>query len=133
MVRERGFSLIELLVVIAIIAILTAIALPNYREYIARGKITEATSTISELRTRLEQWYADRRTYAGFGCIPANAPKSFTVACGLAVNTYTITADGVAGEGMSGYQYTVDQANAKTSTTPSGSGACWLMKKGDSC
>lgn len=128
-----GFSLIELMIVVAIVAILGAVALPAYRDYVARGKITEATSTLSEMRTRLEQWYADRRTYVGFNCTPADAPESFSVACDLDVNTYTLTANGLADKGMSGFQYTIDETNAKTSTTPDASGACWLMKKGATC
>ena len=63
----KGFTLIEVMIVVAIVAVLAAIALPNYADYIKRGKIIEATSALSDLRTRYEQWYLDNRTYVG-GC-----------------------------------------------------------------
>ncbi len=40
----RGFTLLEVMIVTAIVAVLAAIALPNYSDYIKRGKIIEATS-----------------------------------------------------------------------------------------
>ena len=59
----RGVTLIELMVVIVIIGILANVALPAYTSYSQRGKITEATSTLSALRSQLEQYYQDNRTY----------------------------------------------------------------------
>lgn len=130
-IAVRGFTLIEMMIVVVIIGILSAVALPAYRDYVARGYISEATGALSELRTRAEQWYADNRTYAGYGCVPTDAPQHFTVACALDTNTYTITATGTGT--MAGYTYTVNQSNAKTSTTPESSGSCWITKKGGSC
>src|SRR6202043_2582899 len=82
---DSGFTLLEVMIVVAIVAILAAIAIPNYSDYVKRGKIIEATSGLSDLRTRYEQYFLDNRTYVG-GCAliqPAVAPtvKAFDIAC----------------------------------------------------
>ena len=129
--RVQGFTLVELLVAVVIISILSAVAIPAYTDYVARAHITEATNALSELRTRAEQRFADTRTYAGASCTPSSVPKHFTVTCDTAANTYTLTATGTGV--MVDYNYTVNQLNAKTSSTPTSSGACWITKKGGSC
>jgi type IV pilus assembly protein PilE len=136
----KGFTMIEVMIVVAIVAVLAAIALPNYSDYIKRGKIIEATSGLSDLRTRYEQYYLDNRTYAG-GCAVirpiVNIARAFDIDCVDAAGTYTGTATGKAAESMGNFSYTINQANAKTSTITepgwSGSGTCWSIRKDGSC
>ena len=64
---QRGFTLIELLIAIAIMGFLAAIALPEYREYVQRSRIIDATSRLSDLRVRMEQAFMDFRAYDNAG------------------------------------------------------------------
>jgi type IV pilus assembly protein PilE len=138
-----GFTLIELLVTVAIIGIIAAIAVPGYRDYVQRGKVTEAHATLSDLRLRAEKWFADNRSYATGtpNWTTVTGTKYFTYSCGTPTATaFTCTATGVAGEGMAGFSFTINESNTRTSTfsspsswtTPSPN-TCWVRRKGDGC
>ena len=144
--RSRGFTLLELLVAIAIIGILAAIALPMYGDYVMRGKIAEAVGTLSDQRNKMEQFFLDNRDYTlacqgGSSAAPPVSPtvKYFTYTCSnLSGTTYTITADGVAGQGMGDFHYTINQSGTKATTgLPAGwagtGSQCWVLKKDGSC
>ncbi|HYG04849.1 MAG TPA: pilin [Stenotrophomonas sp.] len=52
--RQKGFTLIELMIVVAIIAILAAIALPAYQNYVAKSQVTAGLAEVSGGRTMFE-------------------------------------------------------------------------------
>lgn len=58
MKKQQGFTLIELMIVVAIIAILAAIAIPQYNDYTARAQLTEAFTLASGLKTPIAEAYA---------------------------------------------------------------------------
>lgn len=60
---KKGFTLIELLIVVAIIAILAAIAVPNFLEAQIRSKVSRARSDMRSLATGIESYYVDNNQY----------------------------------------------------------------------
>jgi len=60
---ERAFTLIELLIVVAIIAILAAIAVPNFLEAQVRAKVSRAKADMRSLATGLEAYRVDNNRY----------------------------------------------------------------------
>ncbi len=69
---KKGFTLIELLIVVAIIAILAAIAVPNFLEAQTRSKVSRCKADMRSLATAIESYYVDGNKYpVGFqGTIP---------------------------------------------------------------
>jgi len=73
---QKGFTLIELMIVVAIIAILAAIAIPAYQDYLIRSQVSEGAVLSDGAKTAMGEFYSNTGRFP-----PANA------SAGLAKNT----------------------------------------------
>lgn len=59
----QGFTLVELMVTVAIVAILAAVVLPNYSEYVARGRRSDAQTQLLLAQQWMERLYSESYNY----------------------------------------------------------------------
>jgi type IV pilus assembly protein PilE len=144
---QQGFTLVELLIAIAIVGILTAVALPSYRDYVRRGSIPDSLAALADMRIKMESYYQDYRNYGDGDCAAKSTAKwaefgtptgsKFEYACKLTDGGqgFTLTATGLTGTAVVGHEYSLDQSNAKLTVTFKGAAsgkACWLVS-GSEC
>lgn len=140
--KNQGFTLIEIMVTVAIVAILAAIAIPSYSDYVVRSKLAEAHSLLTEQRVRMEQFFQDNRTYVG-ACASGSVAEpqrgkhwAQSTCSNLTATTYTITAvpDDAA---ITGFAFTINEKNERATTSAKAGWAtnsnCWVTKKDGSC
>ncbi len=142
---NKGFTLIELMIAVAIVAILAMVAVPSYTSYIMRGHLADATSGLAAMRAQMERHYQDNRSYATVGTFttPCAADATtrtfghFVVSCSGTPDATTFTLQAVGSGPVSGFTYTITQADVRATTAaPTGWNTCatkWLTKKGQTC
>jgi type IV pilus assembly protein PilE len=142
--RADGFTLIELMIAMAILAIISAIAYPNYRSYVLRGQIVSATDGLSAVSANMERYFQDYRQYNSVtaGQPPASPCDTqyyptitygtFGITCAVPVTgtppvatTFKLTA---AGSGATaGFTYTIDQTGTQTTSVVSPAPSAWRI------
>lgn len=80
---KKGFTLIELLIVVAIIAILAAIAVPNFLEAQVRSKASRVKADLRSLATAIESYYVDNNSYPA---VDSSDPAGNTGGFGYGIN-----------------------------------------------
>ena len=65
---QQGFTLIELMIVVAIVGLLAAIAIPNFLNYQAKARQSEAKIGLGGLFTTATAYFAENNTFSTTGC-----------------------------------------------------------------
>lgn len=125
---QRAFTLIELMIVVAIVAILAAIAMPSYNNYIIKSEIRTAQSELLALSLQFENRY--QRTLA-YPAITANNAAAVTTAfqtwkpssinftftaSASSATAYTVVATGVDRSRQAGCTITLTHTNTRTTS-----------------
>src|SRR5471032_976111 len=107
---QTGFTLIEIMISVVIVGILMAVALPAYSDYVTRGRLTEAFSTLGAAQPAAEQYWSNGRDYTNFGTssgVTAPVPI-FTLVLSDAITSICTFVTMGTGK-MAGFAYTIDQ------------------------
>ena len=79
---QKGFTLIELMIVVAIIAILAAIAIPAYQNYLIRSQVTEGMTLMDGAKVGALEYYSNRGTW------PTNNSSAGIASAGSIIGKY---------------------------------------------
>lgn len=90
--RRKGFTLLELMAVVAIVALITAVAVPNYKSYIVRSRVATALSVMEYYANLGEEYYEAHGVFGNAQDLGLNiGAQNYLVANPQSINQYTTT------------------------------------------
>lgn len=134
--RTRGFTLVELMIAVAVIAVLAAIALPSYQNYMFRARRADGREMLQRIASAQERFYTNRMRYtadlttaAGLNLGTATSEAGhYAVAVNVAADgqSFTLTA---APQGIQApdacANLTVNNVGARGYSGSDSNGSCW--------
>jgi type IV pilus assembly protein PilE len=140
----RGFTLIELVVAMVIAAILAAIAIPSYNNYVRKGRRTDAKSALLDIASLEERYFTTNNVYSttatdiGYAAWPATVGAGYYQVQAPVVTAAVVPTAAVPGGTPASFSvtalaigdqlndtctsYTLTSAGVQTSTAAAG---CW--------
>jgi type IV pilus assembly protein PilA len=119
LMRQSGFTLVELMVVVAIIGLLSAVAIPNFKKYQSKSKVSEAKLQLSAAYTAEQSFFSDFNLYHTclpyMGFDPGQETANRYYAIGFGTATVTIDPSAYAAAVNSGLDSTANGCPVSTS------------------
>jgi type IV pilus assembly protein PilA len=107
MKMQKGFTLIELMIVVAIIAILAAIAISQYQDYVIRSQVSEGSALADGIKTAVAEFYNNNGRFAA-------ANTSYGLALPASIQgTYVDTVTVASGKISAHFSSSAKKANQK--------------------
>lgn len=123
LLAQRGFTLVEIMIAVVIVAILAAVALPNYSEHVRRAQRIEARGKLMEARHWMEQQFTINNSYDGvslpaaFAQSPQSGEKLYDIELaddpGVTPTTYTLLATRVSSRPDKCGTFSIDQSGQR--------------------
>jgi len=127
---QSGFTLIEVMIVVVVIAILAAIAVPNYTRYVQRGYRAQAMASLLQDANWMQQQFTINNAYpATTAALPQNGNPKYNITINAsAAGTFTLWATPVTNDkcGTFTLTNTGQRGVGGDSTSPAATAAdCW--------
>jgi prepilin-type N-terminal cleavage/methylation domain-containing protein len=119
---EKGFSLVELMIVVGIIGVLATLALPRFKQFQAKAKMSEAKNILSHIYTLEHSYALDNNQFVAFaafgapGSLAACNPPAGAAQLGFRIDPCNVNVPRFA------YSATSADASAFTATATTGVG-----------
>lgn len=130
---QRGFTLIEVMIVVVVIAILAAVAMPNYTRYVQRGYRAQAMASLLQDANWMQQQFTVNNSYpATTAVLPQNGNPKYNITINASTaSTFTLWAAPVTNDKCG--TFTLDNTGLRNTrgdgATPIATAAdCWAGK-----